>query len=250
MRRRLIVNADDLGRTPGVNAGVAAAHQRGIVTSATLMVNYPAAAEVPRLAAESPRLGIGLHVQLTGGRPLLPRERIPGLVDADGRLPPRPEALANADAGEIAAEARAQLTRFRALLGRDPTHFDSHHHAHRMPVVFAALMALALESSHPLRLAEPAQHEPLRAAGIATSDCFAEGFFDEGATLEGLLGILEGLPSGTTELMCHPAIVDDELRSTSGYALPRARELQILTSEAARRAVEDAHIQLVHFGDL
>jgi predicted glycoside hydrolase/deacetylase ChbG (UPF0249 family) len=79
-RPRLIVDAEDLGRPPGVNAGIAATHRDGIVGSATLMVNYPAASELPALADAKPRLGIGLHVQLTGGPPLLPASRLRSLV--------------------------------------------------------------------------------------------------------------------------------------------------------------------------
>jgi predicted glycoside hydrolase/deacetylase ChbG (UPF0249 family) len=90
----------------------------------------------------------------------------------------------------------------------------------------------------------------LRREGIATTDCFEEGFFDAGATQDSLLALLRALPEGTTELMCHPAVVDDELRTTSGYALPRARELAVLTSAAAREAVRARGIALVGFAAL
>src|SRR5262249_29015599 len=111
--KRVIVNADDLGRTPGINRGVFEAHRRGIVTSASLMVNYPAARDVPALSAETPGLGIGLHVALTGGVPTLPAERIRSLVDGRGRLPSRPSGLEDADPAEVLAEVRAQVKRFR-----------------------------------------------------------------------------------------------------------------------------------------
>jgi predicted glycoside hydrolase/deacetylase ChbG (UPF0249 family) len=248
--KRLIVNADDLGRTHGVNRGVFDAHRRGIVTSATLMVNYPAASEVRGLSDASPRLGIGLHVQLTGGPPLLPSARIPSLVGADGRLAPKPDGLSGADPAEVEAEARAQLARFRELMGRDPTHFDSHHHSHRVAAVFAAVVALAKETGRPVRPADPAQVEILRREGIRTAERFSEEFFDETARLDVLLAIVRGLPEGTTELMCHPAVVDEELRSTSSYALPRARELEALTSPEALEAVRAAGALLVSYAAL
>lgn len=250
MGTRLIVNADDLGRTPGINAGVAAAHRDGIVTSATLMVNYPAAAEVKALADAHPRLGIGLHVQLTGGPPQLPASRLGSLVGRDGQLPPRPDRLADADPAEVLAEVRAQLARFRELLGRDPSHFDSHHHSHRVPAVFAAVVAVARETGRPVRLADAAMAPLLRREAIATSDRFEEGFFDATATEQALLGLLRSLPEGTTELMCHPAVVDDELRASSSYAAPRARELELLTGGAAREAVRERGIELVSFAAL
>lgn len=250
MTKRLIVNADDLGRTRGINQGILDAHRRGIVTSATLMVNYAAAPEAAAMARENPSLGLGLHVALTGGPSTLPPARLPTLVDRQGKLPSKPDGLGAADPAEILAEARAQLARFRELTGRQPTHVDSHHHSHRLPTVLDALIALGRENDLPVRGASPGMTERLRAQGLRTTDLFVEDFYDEGATLESLLGIIRGLPGGTTELMCHPAVVDQELRAGSGYAEPRTRELQALTAPEARRVVEEGGIQLIHFGQL
>ncbi len=248
--KRLIVNADDLGRTAGINAGILEAHRSGIVSSATLMVNYASAREVSGLSREAPALGIGLHLALTGGAPTLPPSQVPSLVDARGDLPAKPEGHANLDPREVLAEARAQLARFRERIGRDPTHFDSHHHSHRLPAVFDALVTLARETSIPVRCATPGMVAELRWLRVKTTDAFVEEFFGDAATLETLLRILDALPEATTELMCHPARVDDELRNSSGYADPRQRELEVLTSDAARRALAERGIQLVRFSDL
>ncbi len=248
--RRLIVNADDLGRTPGINEGVAEAHRRGIVTSATVMVNYPAAREVARMARENPALGLGLHVQLTGGPSALPAGRLRSVVDASGHLPAKPEALRDPDPAEVLSEVRAQLARFQEIVGRLPTHYDSHHHSHRTPAVFEALVELGRETGRPVRCASPEMVETLRARGVKTTDAFREDFFDEDATLEKLAAIVGELAPGATELMCHPAVVDEELRRSSGYAEPRRRELAVLTSAAAREAVRAAGVELVHFGHL
>ena len=249
-RKRLIVNADDLGRTAGINQGVFEAHRRGIVTSATLMVNYPAAAEVPALSRDNPGLGIGLHVALSGGRPTLPPERIPSLVDARGSLPAQPDGLRSARADDVMAEARAQLRRFRELMGRDPTHFDSHHHSHRLPLVLEVLLTLAWETGLPVRNASPGVGERLRRESVPTTDAFVEEFFGDKTSLEDLVRVLGDLALGTTELMCHPAVVDAELRSSSAYAEPRARELEVLTHRETRQVIQAAGIQLVHFGQL
>jgi chitin disaccharide deacetylase len=248
--KRLIVNADDLGRTSGINRGVFQAHERGIVTSATLMVNYAAAEEVAGLAAANPNMGIGLHIALTGGKPVLPPSRVPSLVDTTGALPAKPEGLAEARADEILAEARAQLARFRQLVGRWPTLFDRHHHAHRLPAVLEALVTLAWETGTPGRIAAPAVAERLRREGIRTTDYFVEDFYGEAAGLEGLVSVLSALGLGTTELMCHPAVVDDELRSSSSYAEPRMRELEALTHRDARQALQAAGVRLIHFGEI
>lgn len=248
--KRLIVNADDLGRTPGINSGIFEAHLKGVVTSATLMVNYPAAAAVAELSRGAPALGIGLHVALTGGPSTLPPEQIPSLVDGAGHLPPKPEGLEGARLEHVLLEARAQLKLFRKLMGREPTHLDSHHHSHRLPVVLDALVTLAWETGLPVRNASPETLRRLRAEDIPTTDHFVETFFDAGVSLPNLLQILDAVPPGTTEIMCHPAHVDDELRRTSSYAAVRERELAVLTDREVRQALQALGIRLATFGDL
>jgi predicted glycoside hydrolase/deacetylase ChbG (UPF0249 family) len=244
----LIVNADDFGRTPGVNRGIAEAHRHGIVTSATLMVNQPAAADAAALARKNPRLGVGLHVTLTGGGlPTLPPTQVPSLVNARGLLPHTPDALAAADPHEVLLEVRAQVKRFRELLGRLPTHLDSHHHAQRMPAVLEALVTLAWETGLPVRSVSADMRLRFRREGMATPDRFVDSFYADEATLEGLLRALAELQPGTTELMCHPAHVDDELRAGSSYAQPRARELAILTHSEIRQQIQATGVRLTSF---
>jgi len=245
--RRLIVNADDLGRTRGINEGIFEAHRRGIVTSATLMVNYEPAREAVAMLESTPRLALGLHVALTGGAPTLPADQVPSLVDTRGLLPAKPEGLRAADPREIVLEARAQLQRFRELTGREPTHFDSHHHSHRIPAVCDALIELARECDRPVRGASLEVKQRLAEAGVGTSDAFVERFFGETASLPVLLEILSELESGTTELMCHPGRVDDTLRSGSSYVDERESELTVLTDPRAAAAVEELGVRLVNF---
>lgn len=246
----MIVNADDLGRTPGINAGVFEAHRRGIVTSATLMVAYPAAAEAAAEMAAHPDLGVGLHVALTGGPPVLPPERLPSLVDAAGRLPRRPEGLGGADAAEVLAEVRAQLDRFRRLTGRLPTHLDGHHHCHRVPAVLEAVVAVAAEHGLPVRDAGEGMRPRLEAAGLATTERFVDRFYGEEVRLAALLEILDGIGPGTTEVMCHPGRVDPELAAASTYTTEREREIELLTHPEVLAAVERRGIRLTHFGAL
>lgn len=248
--RALIVNADDLGRTAGINAGIFEAHQKGLVTSATLMVGYPSAAGAARALAEHPRLGVGLHVALTGGRPILPPSRVPSLVDAQGELPAKPEGLTDPAPGEVLAEVEAQLARFRELTGRDPTHLDSHHHSHRHKVVGDALIAVAQREGLAVRNASPELARRLRWRGVPTTEFFEESFFGAATGVEDLLGVLDGLPAGVTELMCHPAQVDPELEAGSSYAAPRERELASLMHPDVLSRVEELGIRLLHFGEL
>ena len=248
--KRLIVNADDLGRTPGINTGIFEAHERGLVTSATLMVGFPSAEEAAGTWLRTPGIGVGLHVALTGGRPLSAAGDVPSLVDEEGRFPAKPEGLSRARSDEVMAEVEAQLERFRVLTGRLPTHLDSHHHSHRLPVVRDALVSLAKRYGLPVRKASAEVGEHLDREGIATSSVFIESFFGDEARLEVLLRILETLTPGTTELMCHPARVDEALRRNSSYVDERERELAALIHPEAIRTVREHKIFLTHFGEL
>jgi predicted glycoside hydrolase/deacetylase ChbG (UPF0249 family) len=248
--KRLIVNADDLGRTHGINTGVFEAHRLGIVTSSTAMVNYDSVHEAAAMSRENPRLGIGLHVALTGGRATLPPASVPSLVDARGAQPKKPEGLEGARPEQIAAEVEAQFRKFIEVFGRKPTHLDSHHHSHRRQDVFEVVRALALREGLPVRNAGGDMGATLNSAGLRTNDAFEERFFDEGVTLANLVHIIEGLPEGSTELMCHPAHADAELAASSSYAAVRVLELAALCDPSVKSALLRADIRLITFSDL
>jgi predicted glycoside hydrolase/deacetylase ChbG (UPF0249 family) len=247
--RTLIVNADDLGRSAGINDGIFEAHARGIVTSATLMVGERAAADAAERLADHPRLGVGLHVTLTGSRPTLPPAQVSSLVGADGKLPRKPEQIERFDAREVAAEVENQLKLFRELTGRLPTHLDSHHHSHRNPVVLEAVLAIAKRYRLPIRRSSEEIARRAQAESVETTTLFTELFFGEGATVETLERVLQEAPEGTTELMCHPGYADAELRRESGYADEREGEIRVLCAPAARAAVEASGVRLVRFGE-
>lgn len=165
-------------------------------------------------------------------------------------MPAAPDGLEGTHPEEVMAEVEAQFERFRALASRLPTHLDSHHHSHRLPVVCDALISLAGRYGLPVRNASDEVGERLRQAGIATSDFFVERFFGSEARLEVLLEVLGELAPGVTELMCHPAKVDEALRSDSSYVDERERELAVLTHPEAIRASREEGILLIHFGEL
>jgi len=143
--RRLIVNADDFGRSPSINQAVLRAHREGILTTASLMVNEPAADEAVRLARENPRLGVGLHLALVCGATALPREQIPCLTEEDGRFSDNPVAagwryfFSARCKAELRAEIEAQVTKFQAT-GLPLDHVNGHLHIHLHPVVFGILI--------------------------------------------------------------------------------------------------------------
>jgi predicted glycoside hydrolase/deacetylase ChbG (UPF0249 family) len=128
---------------------------------------------------------------------------------------------------------------------------DSHHHSHReSSAVLDALCTLSWETGLAIRNNSPAVRERLGREGIHTTDHFVEEFYDKGVTLEGLVHILGDLQPGTTELMCHPAVVDEELRGSSSYAEPRTRELEVLTNREVRQMIQAAGIRLITFAAL
>ena len=248
--RRLIVNADDLGRTSGINEGIFAAHQKGLVTSATLMVIYPAAEEAADSMDHYPDLGVGLHVQMSGGTPLLSPETVPSLVDDEGRFPAKLEGLIDIAPDQVRVEVEAQFERFLELTGHLPTHLDGHHHCLRHPLVGEALIQVARQWQLPIRRASSQVADWLYQTGVPTTDVFVEDFYGTEARLDALLQMFEAMDPGTTEIMCHPGLSDDGLRNDSSYSDQREEELAILSHPDVLRAVKTHDIHLTHFGEL
>lgn len=246
------MNADDLGRTEGVDRGILHAHREGIVTSATLMANSPDAAHAGAAARTARSLDVGVHLVLTFARPLSDPRRVRSLVTETGEFP-RASALPamKVDAEEALGEFRAQYARTKELIGREPTHLDSHHWVHDLPALEWALGELARETGAAARIHDPAQRDRYRARGVRTPDRFCRDFQHAGhIDVATLTGIIEGLAEGVTELMCHPAEPDAELLSGSAYARERAEELATLTDARVRRALVEHAVALTTFAEL
>jgi chitin disaccharide deacetylase len=226
----LIVNADDFGCCRSVNRGIIEAHERGIVTSASLMIDASAAADAAEYARERPELGVGLHV-------VLARWRVQWL--------PRRGAVFSATTLErhVADQLERQLERFSALVGRGPSHLDSHQHRHTWPLVRPLFERAARELGVPLRRTE---------LGVRFCGEFyghdGRGRPDHDAiTSEALIRLLERLEPGVTELGCHPGYADD-LRSW--YRLEREREIRALCDPHVQETVRRCGIRLCTFSDL
>jgi len=279
----LIVNADDYGLAPAVSRGIRHAHQAGIVTSTTAMMNCPLAAEELNTArSECPALGLGVHLVLSKGRPRLPSEAIRSItrLGEDGSFPRREALLAHADEldpGEVEAEWRAQIEAFADALQQPPSHLDSHHHtSYFTPVLFTVMLKLAGEFGcavrMPLTTLKAASAllgtpdgsprvaaalaglrgvlESPRAAAIRRPDHFETGFYGSEASPDSLSAILAALPDGTTEIMCHPAFDDPELPRLTSYHRPRTNELQALTQPGLRERLNAAGVELITFREL
>jgi predicted glycoside hydrolase/deacetylase ChbG (UPF0249 family) len=216
----IVVNGDDLGLSPGVNQGIAEAHRQGVLTSASLMVEMPASREGADLAQDLPALSVGLHADLT---------------DIGGQQ------LAGRDAGQqCGAVLRRQLDRFQELVGRLPTHLDSHHNVHRDPLLLPSFLELADRHRLPLR-----EHSPVRHVGSFYGQWNGETHLEQ-ISVRGLIGLLETeLRDGVTEIACHPGYADPQLRSS--YRREREAELSTLCDPAVLEFLSARHIRLVGF---
>jgi len=273
--KRLIVNADDYGRTSGVSAGIRAAHLRGIVTSTTVMMNMPSAAEdLRRLKADCPGLATGIHLVLTAGRSIRSPEKVSTLTRADGTFPSighLAALFAQLDPLQLRDEWRSQIEAgLECGLALD--HLDSHHHVsfldERVFEVFLRLAGeyglairyplCALWLDSPPEVGTPQLQESvarfvpaLLAKHPARYPMMMIGaFYGEEANLGKLLELLRALPEGASELMCHPGYADGELRQTSSYSVNRETELAALTNPLARDEIARQGISLITFGEL
>jgi predicted glycoside hydrolase/deacetylase ChbG (UPF0249 family) len=251
---KLIVNADDFGYSERISTGILHARRDGIVTATTLMTNAPHTDGAAKLARANPSFDVGVHLVLTFNPPTGDVARLRTLVDKDGKFFRPKELLAqNIDREEALLEYRAQYQKARRLLGRAPSHLDSHHWVHDHPALEWAIGELARETGAAARIHSDEQRDRLRARGVRTPDHFAREFQYEGKVgIDSLLALLEriAMTSGVTELMCHPGEPDKSLSKRSGYARERATELATLTDPRVRAAVKDLGITLATFADL
>jgi chitin disaccharide deacetylase len=275
MNVALIVNADDYGHTPSVSKGIRESHLHGIVTSTTAMMNMAGVEiDLQKAVQACPRLGLGVHLVLTTGVPLLPFSQVRSLAPVNKSFAGESDLiqrLSMLDLDEVRAEWRAQIERFLSVTSRSPDHLDSHHHISFLsPGLFQVMLELAkifgcairfptgeaaidMMGDFPADVAKEclernlhlvAQYKPCH------PDHFLKSFYGENSTRAALLELLENLPNGTTEIMCHPGYVDAELMSGSVYHHQREGELSILTSSDVLEFVKKRKIELINFGDL
>ena len=210
----LIVTGDDFGASCGINRGIVEAHERGVLTSASLMVDGPAAADAVARARANPALSLGLHLELDATDPV-----------------------------RAAAECRRQLARFEKLAGILPTHVDSHHNVHRDARVLPHILAAARQAGVPVRGYSVARYvgKFYGRWGGATHP--------EQIGVDGLLRLLDTeVQDGVTELSCHPGYVEPGFDSS--YLTEREVELRTLCDSRVRPALHEREIQLIGFRDV
>ncbi len=278
--KSLIVCADDFGRDVAVNEAIEEAHRHGILSSASLMVAAPAAADAVARARRLPGLRVGLHLVVVDGDPALPPERLRGLVGDDGRFPDEPLRaglrffLRPGIRRLLAAEIRAQFEAFRAT-GLALDHVNGHKHLQLHPTIARLAVAIGRdygmtamrvpdEPTGPLRLADPRGAYPAqpyrfavtslrrrtRRAGLAAPDQVF-GLAWSGAMVEArVLALLPHLPSGVSEIYFHPATSRPPALEEAMPGYRNAEELAALLSPAVRRQIDMLGIRLKTYSDL
>jgi predicted glycoside hydrolase/deacetylase ChbG (UPF0249 family) len=274
MSKRLIVNADDFGYAEGSVPAIIELYEAGVVTSTTALVNQPHWPEAAAYLHDHPGLGAGVHLVVNEGRPVLPAAQVRSLVDGDGQFRDGGALLrryGRLRVRELEAEWRAQVETFVADAGRQPDHLDLHcHFPYVFPAWFRVSLELAQDYGHvPVRMpfddALDRKAEALAAGagfpawlvrwqggryqrlvaryGLKRANYFESSFSlfapDEHRTVDYLLGLLDALPEGVTELITHPG--------TEGW---RDKERRALLDPRVKARIEELGIELITYGDL
>ncbi len=279
--KALIINADDFGISSGVNQGIIKAFQDGILTSSTMMVNMgKTSKEASILALKNPRLGIGLHLNLTCGKPILPPDEIPSLVNSRGYFYNLRSLIIKLSLGmisteDIKSEFDAQIKRLRKW-GIETTHIDSHQHIHVHPKILKVLVDIAKENKIE-KIRYPSQKKSinrfpfkqqnikrilikylLKINGklifkkklIVTNHFFGISEMESNNKLEVFKKLLISVKDGITEIMCHPGYCDEQLLKIDNYTFPREEELQALLSPELKKIIINQRISVINYGDI
>jgi hopanoid biosynthesis associated protein HpnK len=282
MTRKIIINADDFGLCEGVNQGIVKAHTEGVLTSATLMTNMQCAEKAAALAKSLPSLGVGIHLNLTDGRPLAKDRGIGTLCNVNGEFAFNPYQLCSRSAlsakirEAIRMELQAQI-QWTLDQGITPTHLDSHKHVHCFPVLFKIVCELAGRFGISA-IRWPLEKQPFHHANWPRPDkkgvfrsrilrCAAEVNARQNSsyfkTTE-FLGIAHTGRIDTAffkavsiynqapivEIMTHPGFKEGLDATRTRLVEQREMELRALCSEQTKSSVKEAGIQLVHYGQL
>jgi predicted glycoside hydrolase/deacetylase ChbG (UPF0249 family) len=241
--KRLIVNADDFGMALKVNEGIGYAHEHGILTSTTVMMNKPYALEMKEYQRRFPNLGFGIHLVLTSGKPL--GKGYKTLTDERGVFKRSFITDDDFDVDEAYEEFMMQVRLFQETNG-NPTHIDSHHHVHQKPKLKPVIERIASELNIPVRRQSGYMSDILRMPVRCDSSFYGQsvGY----ATLEAIIKRVTN--QEVVECMTHVGFVDKEVIEASIYNFKRVEELVLITSEEVKKLIENEGITLVNYRGL
>lgn len=229
--KKLIVNADDFGQSPGINSGIIKAYELGIVTSASLMVRYPAAKDAAGYAQKNPSLGIGLHIDLGEW------------IYNDGNWDALYEVVPMNDVHAVTEEINKQLESFYTLMNRKPGHLDSHQHVHQRENLRPVFLALAKRLDITLRGCS----SKVNYCGDFYGQLMDGAPYHTAISVEGLKKTISKLPDGITELACHPALLND---IKTMYCIEREMEVDTLCDAEIKDALNYSNIELTNFSGI
>jgi chitin disaccharide deacetylase len=265
--RVLILNADDFGMCHDQNEGVIRGLKEGLFTSSTILVTCPWFEEAAEFARNNPNADLGVHLTLTAEwdrykwGPVLGPRAVPSLVDERGYLwQTVAQVYEHARLDQAEAELREQIEKAFAA-GIDATHLDSHMGTLQLRADYHEIYArLATEYRLPIRLASRrrlgregmgAILDQLDAAGVVTPDHLVfYGPSSVPATESYWTNLLRTLKPGVTEILCHPAIARDELRTCARDAMQREADFRYFTSDQTRQLIKDEGVEMVGFRKL
>lgn len=230
-KKKLIVNADDFGQSIGINNGIIQAYEQGIVTSTSLMVRYPAAIDAAGYAKNNHALDIGLHIDLGEW------------IYNNGNWDPVYEVISLDDEITVRNEIKNQLEIFYQIMGRQPTHLDSHQHVHQR----AKIRPVFIEIARDLNITLRGCSDRVSYCGDFYGQCADGSPYHTAISVSGLKDIVLRLPFGITELACHPAL-DNDIETM--YRAERKMELETLCDKTIRQILDDANIELCSFHDI
>lgn len=245
----LIINADDLGLTYGVSKGIAESIQLGSVTRTSAMVCSENSYLIKKYGKVLPGK-IGLHLQLTDGKPILHPKQVPSLVDKNGLFPKKSRQLQNLTFEDIELEWNAQMDALLKL-GIKPSHIDSHQNVHRFPKAFKAICTLAQKYELPVRPLSPLMAKKLDTLGLLENNICLEGWPSNQITVKSLVQYLtnfvtkHNIKGKTLELMVHPGYVDHDLIDRSYILEQRESELGVLLDSDLPKLLHQHNLSLV-----
>lgn len=245
---KLILNADDFGLSPSINKGIIDCFDEGLISSTTIMMNTTYTDEAIRLAKEHNIKNIGIHLNLTYGKSVLPASEVPSLVDENGIFHYVCMLGYYTQYLDAKKELRAQIEKFLAT-GLKPTHIDHHHYFNEIPNILKAYLELAQEYNLPVRSMDDNARNLARKMGLKTTDEFSFAFHSSGVEI-GTFEILKSLywnKNISLEILTHVGYLDEYTRSQTNY-LKREDEISVLRLAKIKGYFDN--IELVGFGDI
>lgn len=214
------------------------------------MINLPASAETVQEIFKRKHLGLGIHLNVTFGQPVSEVSEVSSLLHGGKFKKFKEQTTVLPKAGELAKEYQNQIRLFQKIFKRKPTHLDTHHQVHDLSFFYEVLREVALENKLPIRRSL-LMRQATTDKNVSTTDYFFGNLTVEGYwRLEALKTVLKNLPDGVSEIMCHPGIVDRDLKSVSSFTSGRKAEYDLFSSPSFRNLISLQGISLSHFGNV